>query len=74
MFYSSSPFVKAQQASEYSAVCTLSKLMYPIVRKWHCEIFMSAEIQTGMGPHHLLSALVNFTDDKTHQNNGGCQN
>lgn len=30
---------------------------------------MSSEIQTRVVPHHLLSALVNFTDDEKHQNN-----
>lgn len=35
---------------------------------------MRLEIQTSTLPHHVLSALVNFTCDERHPNNGGCRN
>lgn len=54
--------------SEHPAASTLGKLMYLIVRKWYCEIFMSLEIQTSTLPLHVLSALVNFTDEQRHRN------
>lgn len=35
---------------------------------------MRLEIQTSTLPHHVLSALVNFTDDERHRNNWRCRN